>query len=438
MDARQEECQCIPGSADLFTKPLVQSAVTERTTVECFPVADVGDGPLEFFVPASDDGYYNLRDHRLEVKIRVRKYDDNGAAVDLVAADKVSLVNFALHSLFQQLDVYVNENLISIASDTYAYRAYIENMLCYSKEHKKTQLATELYARDTAGKMSDLTGVEATGNKGFVKRGESIAKSSTVTLRGMLHNGFLRQDRYLLNGCSLRIKLTPHAQSFPLLAADAFKARLEIISARFELPKLTLNPTLMLEHAKEIEKQPALYPYRRAEIKTFSIPTGSMQVVKEGLFSGQIPRRLVLGFVTAEAYGGKQSLNPYDFIHAKCNYLCCFVDGVRHPSRAMSPNFDTGDYAEVYDHMIRGSGLYDEDTTLDIGYDEFKDGYAFFVITLTPGEPDSMANDPRRNGSVRVEVKFKTALTKTLICLCYAEFDSLLEIDRDRNIIKDY
>ena len=100
---RTDSCECGPSGTDIFSKPPTQSAVINRTVVDCHPVADVsGLGPIEFYLPASDEDVYNLREHRLEVTIKVTKIDGS----DLEATDKVSVVNYTLHSLFSQLDVY--------------------------------------------------------------------------------------------------------------------------------------------------------------------------------------------------------------------------------------------------------------------------------------------------------------------------------------------
>lgn len=436
MDFRHDdECECIPGGAAIFAPRLVQKTVLDGTMLECFPVADVGDGPIEFFIPACENGYLYPRNHMFEVKLRVKKYNDEDALINLAAGDKVSLINFALHGLFQQLDLWLNETLISSSSDTYAYRAYIENLLCYSKAHKKTQLATELFAADTAGHMDDLTGVT---NIGFNERLDSIKGSRILTLQGVLHHGFLRQDRFLLNGCSMRLKLTPHNQNFPLMAAAGTKLKLELLSARLEIAKLDLDSSILMAHAKNIEKGPALYPLRRGVIKTFSVATGSMQLVKESLFSGPRPRRIVCGFLESDSYGGTLNKCPWNFVHVNCSYMCCFIDGVRYPTRPLTPNYNTDDYAEVYNNLVKGSGLVDEDTTIDVPYKNFKDGYCLYVITLTPGEPGSAAADQVRSGNLRLEAKFRTALASTVVCLCYAEFDNLLEVTRERSIITDW
>ena len=43
---------------------------------------------------------------------------------------------------------------------------------------------------------------------------------------------------------------------------------------------------------------------RRTEIKTFTIPRGDIHVVKENMFSGQMPRRIVIGILESDTYHG--------------------------------------------------------------------------------------------------------------------------------------
>ena len=43
-----------------------------------------------------------------------------------------------------------------------------------------------------------------------------------------------------------------------------------------------------------------------------------------------------------------------------------------------------------------------------------------------------------KHGNVRLDLKFGTALPNTINVIAYAEFESVLEIDKSRNIIIDY
>ena len=76
----------------------------------------------------------------------------NSDGSDFKADAIVGFINYPLHAVFSQVDVYLNEKLITVASNTYPFKAYIEKLLCYNSHAKKTQFSSELYAKDTPGK----------------------------------------------------------------------------------------------------------------------------------------------------------------------------------------------------------------------------------------------------------------------------------------------
>jgi len=54
------------------------------------------------------------------------------------------------------------------------------------------------------------------------------------------------------------------------------------------------------------------YPIRRVVCKTFTIPTGHLDATNEKLFTGQLPRRVVIGLVDNEAFNGAFGHNPFN------------------------------------------------------------------------------------------------------------------------------
>ena len=84
-----------------------------------FPLANETDlSSLEFLVTSANDDYYDLNDHCLELKIKIVK---RNAGEDILAADKVGHINFSLHSIFSQIAIHINGQLVSVASSTYPY-----------------------------------------------------------------------------------------------------------------------------------------------------------------------------------------------------------------------------------------------------------------------------------------------------------------------------
>ena len=73
------------------------------------------------------------------VRAKVTKAD--GSNLDTDSA--VGPVNKWLHSLFSQVDVYLNDTLVTPSTNTYPYRAYIETALSYGADAKETQLTSQ-------------------------------------------------------------------------------------------------------------------------------------------------------------------------------------------------------------------------------------------------------------------------------------------------------
>ena len=106
-------------------------------------------------------------------------------------------VNNFLHSMFSSVDLYLNNNnnkLISRKSDTYPYRAYIENLLSYDADSKSTHLkASVLWTKDTAAHFNSLDHDE--DNSGLQKRMAAISQSKTAELFGRLHLDLFQQEK---------------------------------------------------------------------------------------------------------------------------------------------------------------------------------------------------------------------------------------------------
>ena len=130
------------------------------------PVSTLTDnGPIEFNRTWLGEDYIDLTNTFLHLGVKITSAD--GANIADVAA--IGPVNLLIHSLFSQVDVALNEKLVSSSANTYAYRAYLENLLNYGKEAKESQLTSVMWYKDTAGKMDERAVVAAGENNGLVK-----------------------------------------------------------------------------------------------------------------------------------------------------------------------------------------------------------------------------------------------------------------------------
>ena len=424
--------ECGLGSSELFTSAPTQTAIVKRRKIVVYPTsADIIEGaPITLMIPASDEGYTNLN-HELQLQVKIIKAD--GTPMVLADDKLAALTDLPLHTVFSQVDVFINEKLVSTSGNTYPYTAYFEKILTYDKQTLDNQFSSELIFINSDEKNDPFDEAQDV----WINRAALTNRSKAVFLRGSLHVPILRQERFLLNQCSLRIKLHPNNNKFCLMAGENAAYKLKIVSARLEMERVEMNPDLLNEHADKLRKQNAVYPIRRPEIKTFSIPRGNTSITKENLFVGKLPRRLIIANVDSEAYNGKLNMNPYNFKHFGLNYLCAYVDAERYPTHALEPNFITGDFLDCLSSVYEGTGMRDDARTLVINRDNYDEGYAIYVIQITPSEPDCAAYDLVQKGNIRLEMKFAAPLPRTVTTLVYADYDGQLEIDNDRNVFID-
>ena len=148
------------------------------------------------------------------------------------------------------------------------YRAYVETLLSHGAEAKHSQLTSELWYKDTAGYM-DATNDH---NKGILKRKGYVAGSRNVDMMGRLHVDLFFQDRYLLNGVDVKIRLVQSKNAFALMAGgDNPDYKISIDEAVLFAKKAKLNKAVQMGHVKALEKGTAKYPLRRVHCKVFCV-----------------------------------------------------------------------------------------------------------------------------------------------------------------------
>ena len=428
-----QTCECIHSGLDLFSVPPTQTAVEEGQFIEIHPLAALAHGaPIEFAITGGTEEYIDLSNTYLHVMAKVTRADGSNLAPNA----EVGPVNLFLHSLFSQVDVSLNDTVITPSENTYPYKAYIETVLNRGIEAKKGHLTAACYYKDTAGKMDET---QATDNEGLQKRVALAAGSDELDMMGRIHADIFSQERYLLNGVDVKIKLSPSKDSFNLIAHDAAAGYKTVITqASLLVRKAKLNAAVSLAHEKTLEKTNAKYPLKRGVIKTFAIARGMVSHTQDNMFLSQTPNRLVVGLVDSAAFNGAYATNPYNFKHAGLTHLSLSVDGRSVTGKPLSLDFGKNKFMRAYFESKLALGLVNRDADNDTSYEDFKGGYALYGFDLSPSLLDGDQFKMVKNGALCLELTFAQALDRPLQCLVYGELDSVLEIDRSRQILTDF
>ena len=430
-----QSSESIHAGLDLFSVCPTQTSIESGDYIEYLPLGNVeGATNIEFFVNQKNSTeYIDLSNSYLHMKVKVVNNDGTPLNDDAPVAP----VNNFLHSFFSQLDISLNNTLVTPSENTYAFRAYIENTLNYNSNAKKTQLSSEGYYRDDSHKFEDFS--LKGDNSGFKQRAALAAKSQTIDLFGRLHSDLMNLSKYLLNGVDVKIRLVKSSEDFHLLDATpdvSYKTVLHKIS--LFVRKVKINPAVFLAHEKMLERETAKYPLKRTTIKAFSVPAGHLSITKDNLFLTQLPTRIIVGCVASEAFNGSYSKNPFNFKHENISYLSLFVDGRQIPASPLTPNFVSKEYVRSYHRLFSELGLANKNEGNYIHYRDFDGGNCFFVFDLSPCILDGNQCELVKSGNLRLELKFRAGLQEPIHVLVYGELDSIIEINKSREVITDY
>ena len=476
--------RCEKSEIDLFSVPPTQLSLEKGRWIDYRPLSSVqnDDAAITFMISGTDE-YLDLSKTILIVEGTVEASD---GTLNKVGASQAPVNNF-LHSLFKQVDVYLNGKQVTPAMGTYPYRAYIETLLNYDVTAKKSQLSSALYFKDTPGHMEEGGGlpstrdmktvnqtsgaagkdavtisnvmISGTGNQGFAKRSKFITEGRKFVLSGPIFSDIFMCDRLLLNMVDLKVVLNRTPNAFCLmdvaLKANQINPRVKFEDVVLKIRKVKVDETVSIANEQLLKRTPALYPIRRVECKALTIPANLPHVRKDNIFSGMIPKSFVFGLVDAAAfsgiYGGDQGSskgfkygNPYNFQHYNVSTITLTVNGEEVPFKQLTLDYKGGnseknkDFVQAYNTLFSGTGKMYTNTGLDITREEYDKGYTLYVFDLTPDMCNTSGYfNAIQRGSLSVDITFAEASKVPIAMICYGDFENIISINSERNVIYD-
>ncbi|XP_037911977.1 uncharacterized protein F54H12.2-like [Hermetia illucens] len=281
------------------------------------PIASLDNSTvLEFVSLGHGDTYRDLSSIYLRLKVQLIKAKDGREELFDKAAPPIGVVNNVLHSLFRQCTIQLNGRPIAQTDHNYQYRAYIENLLNYGKNTVETRLESVGWYLDENEMAIVESGKPSDSNQGYSRRSKLLAHSNVVEYMGKVHVLILNQDKLLINGVNLRVIFSLEKPEFYLHCKDDVQPSLiKIIETTMYMNHVTVNPNIFLVHESVLQRSNAIYPYKRVEVKTYTLLANTFSLSLDNVVIGQLPNLLVFGMVDNEAYTGKRSKNSYNFKH---------------------------------------------------------------------------------------------------------------------------
>ena len=420
-----------PAELDLFTEEAENPHIEKIQWNEIKTSTVLGNDvqSLQFTIPkASDRKMIDLSRTQLMVDVTFEKTTKSDSK-------PFAPVNNALHSIFENCVISMNNEVIYDSNKNYHYSAYFLDLLDRSQEQKEGVMTAQLWYADTP-KCFDTIGDD---NEGFQKR-NLLSSLSNVPMIGRLHSEIFNQERYMISDVEISVELTLGKDTFYIMSSHdgTGKYKLKINHAQLYVPYVQVAAKTVDDIEKSLESKPVSYPIQRIHTKTIPIGTTSTDLSLE-ISKGRLPKRMVMGLVEDEAKVGAYKKNPYLFRGSERNVyeltkLELNVDSMPYAKRAFKPNFPGDDFFKTYMNLFDSLNYIQDATNAPaIPVEEFKFGYCLFPFTLNPGctsEPGVF----KKEGTVSVDLSFKAAPAKALSLVVMCIYDNTIRIDKERNI----
>ena len=224
--------------------------------------------------------------------------------------------------------------------------------------------------------------------------------------------------------------MSPHA---------AQRYKIEVNSMKWFVKAVDVSKSVNLALERSLMQYTAKYPIRRVEIRTIHVNAGLRETPENAIFNGQIPRRVVIACVDADAYHGSYGKSPFNFKNYAIDEVSITAAGQTYPAKPLTCNFADNHYTRAFVQLFEGLGISDEDKGNTVDLIKFKYGICVFAFDLSPDEDDSSDHwDLIKEGATTVNIHFQDATPAGGIeVLVYGEFDNLLTINHTRNSFID-
>ena len=105
----------------------------------------------------------------------------------------------------------------------------------------------------------------------------------------------------------------------------------------------------------------------------------------DNVILGQLPNRIIIGFIQNKAFNENRSLNPFKFENFGINSLSLLIDGVQVPPKIHATRFQNKKlYADAYHPLFSGTGIHFLNEGNKIAGEDYPNGFCLFGFDLTP------------------------------------------------------
>ena len=441
-------CECTRSELELFELPGTQTSIEESRFEEFNPLTSLDrNTPIEFKISAGSDEYLDLFQSFMYIRARIV----DGAGELLPSAreapgnklqDKALVfpINYFPAAFFSRVECYLNSKSIGNSDSMYPYRSYLETLLSFSTDNKKTSLESRMFFLDSDPMDEHQAREElrpTNRNKGAYNRFVSTQFSKFFEAICPIHNSLFQQQKLLLSKVPIYLKFHRNTIDFVLMAKDDNQSyKIEVDRAVMMVNIKKIAPHVRIAHEEKLLTTNAKYPLRKVEIKFFTRGANRSDLSEPNLVTGVLPKRVIMGMVTTDAFNGHRHQNGFNFQDFGIQSLVLRKNGIAVPFDRINYNFENQEYLKGYFGLLFSCGLWNDETKNNgITLKDYKTGYTLFGFNLSPDETLGENLNLITEGHLSFDLRLKAGHGSSITIICYLEYDTVMEINANRDII---
>ena len=223
--------------------------------------------------------------------------------------------------------------------------------------------------------------------------------------------------------------------------ADQLRLAPQDIKVKMLLCQVTLNPSVSRELFLKMDRHMVSYPAVRSELRTYNILATDRYYEINNPTQNRVPNLVVVGLTEAAGFNGDVTKNPFPFGIFNLSSIKQLVRGEEYPYETLELNHDNAHKdLRGYHRFLETTGCLRKSKGNMVRKEDWGQGKhctLFVFENAANGHLHSAVLNPKLSGELRITLHFGGDRRENLTAIVYAEFENILEIDRNKAVLYD-
>ena len=361
----------------------VDHSVEEIIPCKIYPESsDLSSGSsLEFVVHEASEQYLDLGSLKLEAKLRLLDAANSRTAV--VPNANVYFTNYLLSALFPVYKAFINNTNVESQYHSHHTANIHQQMEINNVMATNRGLPIGLFPTTSTSVGNPITQAIC---EAHAKR-KTYSKQEVITLKGFINCDIASCNKWLIDGCSLRLVLDPAKATQIINSENTNEAwSYEILGVRLLVNRIRPTRSAFLNTSKYLQNHSLEYIFKQHLVHSEILASGQTSLTIHRPFNSKIPSKLHIFFVDQDAEQGSYTKDRFFYNTNNLSSYRVAINGRVIAEAEFDPN---SKYISSYVDSIIANDCTDTYIPSDL-YDK---GSFILSIKTNTSQPDELMYD---------------------------------------------